>query len=635
MPVRTLPLALVILFVLLPQGAAAATGSRIIVKRDAGLSAAERADIRADADVRFVESLELPRTELVAVAAGDVKDAVRDLNRDPDVEYAQIDHRRQASYTLRRELWALHNTAQEVFPGVPSSSGLLDADIDAPAAWDQQAAGVDVTGTGQIVAVVDTGIWSGHPDLQGRIAEERDFVGPGPEKLTAPDGDGHGTHVSGTIAALRDNSLGFAGVAPGSQIMALKALADNGGGSDSDIAEAFRYAGLNGAHVVNASLGGAAASPVLADAINMSPDTLFVVAAGNDGTDNDVAPQYPCNLDDELNQDNVLCVGASTNRDRRAGFSNYGDVNVDLFAPGDSIASTFSPHDGQNFQYAFMSGTSMAAPHVAATAALMLQAAPPGFSAADVKDALLQSVDVKSAFQGLSVSGGRLNAAVAVARALGSGAAPADGDGDGAADVVDDCPAEPAQGLPNGCPNPDSDGDTRLDTQDNCREDPNQPQTDADGDGLGDVCDPTPTGPGTGGGGNPAPPTTPPAPLPLNSDGDGFLDASDACPYEGAFTANGCPVPSLTGLSGKVKKRGTRRYVVVRASTTRAATVRLLVQRKAGRRWVKVKKRTLATRGNRIALTVNWLRRGRHRVVAAVYSSAGAGPPATRYFTVR
>jgi hypothetical protein len=94
-------------------------------------------------------------------------------------------------------------------------------------------------------------------------------------------------------------------------------------------------------------------------------------------------------------------------------------------------------------------------------------------------------------------------------------------------------------------------------------------------------------------------------------------------------------VPAVTGLSAKVKKRGTRRYVVLRASTTRAATVRILVQRKAGRRWVKVKKRTLGTRGNRVTLTVSWLKRGRHRVIVAVSSSAGNGTSATRYFTVR
>jgi hypothetical protein len=126
-----------------------------------------------------------------------------------------------------------------------------------------------------------------------------------------------------------------------------------------------------------------------------------------------------------------------------------------------------------------------------------------------------------------------------------------------------------------------------------------------------------------------------PVPAPPNGDGDGFIDAQDACPFEAAFTANGCPVPALTALSGKVKKRGTRRWVIVRASTTRAATLRILVQRKVGRRWVKVKRRNLATIGNRVTLKVTRLRRGRHRVVVAVYSNAGTGTPATRYFTVR
>ncbi len=91
----------------------------------------------------------------------------------------------------------------------------------------------------------------------------------------------------------------------------------------------------------------------------------------------------------------------------------------------------------------------------------------------------------------------------------------------------------------------------------------------------------------------------------------------------------------MTALSGKVTKRGSRRYVTVRASTTRAAVVRILVQRKRGSKWVKVKKRTLATSANRVKLTVSRLRRGRHRIKVAVYSNAGSGTSATRYFRVR
>jgi hypothetical protein len=170
---------------------------------------------------------------------------------------------------------------------------------------------------------------------------------------------------------------------------------------------------------------------------------------------------------------------------------------------------------------------------------------------------------------------------------------------------------------------------------------------DPDGDGLGGSCDLTPRGSDADGDGKPLlddacpavygtlPNGCQPLPPPPNGDGDALADAADACPTEGAQTRNGCPLPALTGLSQKVAKRGSRRYVTVRASTTRAAVVRILVQRKKGRKWVKVKKRTLATRGNRIAIKVSRLKRGRHRIVVAVYSDAGSGTSATRYFRVR
>jgi Subtilase family/Thrombospondin type 3 repeat len=646
-PVRTLPLALVLLLVLLPQGAAAATGSRIIVKRDAGLSAAERADIRADADVRLVRSLSLPRTEVVVAAPGDTRDALRDLNRDRDVVYAELDHRRRAFAPdqFMRYLWAFENEGQFIHgplsDGTPAlPGGTVDADSDVLEAWGL----LTDPGNGQTVAVVDSGIDAAHEDLLGRVGDQVNFIDEDPPG--AADGNGHGTHVSGTIAATRDNGAGIAGVAPNATIMALRALDDDGGGYDSDIAEAFAHAGGEAVRVVNASLGGPGGGATLRAAIADYPNTLFVVAAGNGGADdvgdsNDVSPQYPCNVPEP----NVLCVGASTYDDARGSFSNYGAFTVDVFAPGEGILSTFpgpsTPPNNDN--YAWADGTSMASPLVAGAAALVLQA-DPSLSAVDVKEILLSSVDAKDAFSGRSVSGGRLNVEHAVGLAQ-NGTVLVDDDGDGFANFADACRMTAASGSADGCP--DADEDAVPDHLDNCPTayNPNQRNSDGradggdacdsdfDNDGVADGVDGCPATPAGTANGCPAPAPAP-APSP-NADGDGFLDASDACPYEGAFTLNGCPVPALTALSGKVRKRGSLRYVVLRASTTRAATVRMLVQRKAGRRWVKVKKRTLATSGNRIKLTVSRLKRGRHRVVVAVYSSAGKGTSATRYFTVR
>ena len=626
--IRTLPLALVLL-VLLPQAVAADTSTRIIVQREPGLSAAERADIRNDADVRLVRSLSLPNTEVVTAGRGAVDEALRELRGDRDVAYAEIDHRRRgfAPDPFMRHLWGLENTGQAFLPYY--GAGVNDADSDVVPAWGR----LTNPGDEQIVAVVDTGIDAAHEDLIGRVGVQRNFVGTnGPG---APDGDGHGTHVSGTIAARRENGDGIAGVAPNATIMALRALDDEGSGFDSDIAEAFDYAGDNDVRVVNASLGGSGDGMTLRTVIAAHPDTLFVVAAGNGGSDhvgdnNDAAPQYPCNVAEP----NVLCVGASTNQDQRAAFSNYGAFTVDLFAPGQAILSTFA--GGSHDEYAFSDGTSMASPHVAAAAALVMQAEP-DLSAGDVKEILLASVDAKTAFGGRSVSGGRLNVERAVRYAQVDQPL-ADDDGDGIANAADACRMTAASGSADGCP--DADEDAIPNHLDNCPTVFNPGQANGDGraDG-GDACDTDFDNDGRANGADSCPTvyalTADGCPPPPNGDGDAFADAADACPTESANTRNGCPLPALTGLSQKVTKRGSRRSVTVRARTTRAAVVRILVQRKQGRKWVKIKKRTLATRANRVALTVNRLRRGRHRVVVAVYSNAGSGTPATRYFRVR
>jgi subtilisin family serine protease len=619
---RALPLALLTLLALLPQGAAAETTTRIIVKREAGLSAAERADIRADADVRYVESLPLPRTELVAAAPGDVGDALDILNADPGVTYAELDRPIKALatndpyYTL---LWGIENTGR-FFGG---QAGTPDADLDVPEAW------TDSTGADTTVAVVDTGVDESHPDLAPNLGPGWDFV----ERDGTPndeDSDSHGTHVTGTIAAVGDNGQGTVGVAPDATIMPLRVLDADGEGTVSDAIRAYNFAAADGVKVVNASLGGDAYVQAEYDAIARNDDTLFVVAAGNSGMNNDVPAQaeYPC----AYNLPNILCVGASTHTDARASFSNYGGATVDLFAPGYRIYST------KVGGYGWLNGTSMATPHVSAVVALVL-AADPTLTPAEVKALIMQSGDYKSAFAGVSVSGRRANAMRAVDTALAGGPRP-DRDGDGFIDTADACPSTAGSALSNGCP--DSDRDGVADAADNCPTVANSGQQNSDGraDG-GDVCDRDRDNDGR--------PDTSDAcptvyavtangclpPPPPNRDRDGRIDAIDACPTEYALTKDGCPLAALTGLSTKPRKRGVRRSVVVKASTSRAAKVRILLQRKKGRKWVKVKRRTLASKGNRVQLTVKRLKRGRHRIVVAVYSNAGLGGSATRYFKVR
>jgi subtilisin family serine protease len=412
---RLLTLALLLL-ALLP--ATAAASARIIVKRDAGLTAHERADIRADAGVRLVETLSVPRTEVVAASAGQADKALRELNADPDVVYAEPDRRRRtaamdAHWTF---LWGIQKIA-------------------ADDTWQLQ----DATGAGQVVAVVDSGIDPAHPDLATQVHSARNFVDA--DGTDASDGDGHGTHVAGTIAASYDNGEGIAGVAPGARVMALRALDDEGSGYDSDIAEAFEWAGDNGVRVVNASLGGEGASQTLRDAIHGAPNTLFVVAAANDGSDNDTTPIYPCNTPEP----NVLCVGATGNDDAVASFSNFGAHSVDVFAPGVSILSTVP-----GASYGSWHGTSMATPHVSAVAALVLEAVPV-LTAEQLKQILLESADADDRYDALSVSGARINALEAVRLALAGTSLP-DADGDGWSDAADACPAANAPGTHDGCP---------------------------------------------------------------------------------------------------------------------------------------------------------------------------------------
>jgi len=407
-----------------PLPAAPADTGDLIVRYAPGADAAQRADARRDAGVQRDESLPLARAEVVEPVAGvPVEEAVRRLEEDPAVQYAEPDVVRRASLTpddrYFRAQWGLDNTGQ----AVGGASGTPDADVDAPEAWDRTTGADGVT-----VAIVDSGIDLDHPDLapnlwqnpgeagaaasngadddgNGFVDDARgwDFAAT-PDDATPQDGDGHGTHVSGTAAARGGDGIGVTGVAWRARIVPVRALGDDGSGTASDVLRAYDYARRAGARVVNASLGGSSPSRAERDAIAAAPDVLFVVAAGNDGADNDVLPAYPCNLD----LPNVICVAASDRSDGLADFSNRGASTVDLGAPGVAIASTWLGGD-----WVLLDGTSMATPHVAGAAALLL-ARRPGATVADLRGALLGSVDQRPGLAGRTVTGGRLNVAAAL-----------------------------------------------------------------------------------------------------------------------------------------------------------------------------------------------------------------------------
>ena len=283
------------------------------------------------------------------------------------------------------------------------------------------------------VAVIDTGVDFGHPDLapQQWINTGENCGSTDPTIVCAQrtdgsdnDGDGyvddyrgwdfvngdnnpfddnnHGTHVAGTIGAVGNNGVGVAGINWAVKIMALKFLSGAGSGSTADAVDAIDYAADHGASVMNNSWGGGGYEQSLRDAIAYahSKGSLFVAAAGNDGVDTDASPFYPSGYDNP----NLVSVAATDNKDNLASFSNWGKATVDLGAPGVDIYST---KPGNSYQY--FSGTSMATPHVAGTAAL-IKARFPTATDLGIKALLLRSVDPKSALNGKTTSNGRLNA---------------------------------------------------------------------------------------------------------------------------------------------------------------------------------------------------------------------------------
>ncbi|WP_127533027.1 S8 family peptidase [Paenibacillus kobensis] len=225
-----------------------------------------------------------------------------------------------------------------------------------------------------IVAVLDTGVQGDHPDLKGKLVRGTNIVTEG----DYPEDDvGHGTHVSGIIAASVNNGEGVAGLSWYNKIMPVKVLDSSGAGSTYSVAQGVIWATDHGAKVINMSLGNYAQADFLHDAVKYAfdHDVVLVAASGNDNTER---PGYPAAYPE------VFAVGATDQHSKRAAFSNYGDY-VDVAAPGDAIASTYPGN-----QYAALSGTSMASPHVAALAAL-IRSVNPELKNTEVMDIMRQT----------------------------------------------------------------------------------------------------------------------------------------------------------------------------------------------------------------------------------------------------
>ena len=299
-------------------------------------------------------------------------------------------------------------------------------DIGAEEAWSLYDGGSrDV-----VVALVDTGIDYTHEDLAGRIWINQDEIPgngidddgngyiddvygwnfySGTNDVYAGTEDTHGTHGAGTIAANAGNGVGIAGIVQSDhvKVMAVKALGgSDGSGTTASIIQAIQYAEANGAQICNLSLGSSQNDPALYRIIAES-SMLFVVAAGNDGTDLETSPSYPASYD----LDNLISVANIRYDGELDPTSSYGAASVDLAAPGSYILST-TPGG----TYSYMTGTSMAAPMVSAAAA-MVYSAFPNATLADVKDILLASVQKLDSLSDRTATGGMLDLGAAMAYA--------------------------------------------------------------------------------------------------------------------------------------------------------------------------------------------------------------------------
>jgi subtilisin family serine protease len=355
----------------------------------------------------------------------DVLDAIESLQSHKykdEIEYVEPNGYRYTndiatipSDSYRGELWAMHNIGQ--------TGGAADADIDALESWQVY----NDAGT-IVVAILDSGIDYNHEDLKDNIWEN-----PGEKGLDAQNRDkrtngvdddgngyvddwrgwdfvnndndpmddyGHGTHIAGTIGAVGNNGLGVAGVCWKVQLMALKFLNSGGSGTVENQVKAIEYAKWFNVPITSNSYGGTRKFNTEQNAIQ-SFGALFVCAAGNSGS---TTKWYPAGY--TLN--NILSVAATGPSDELASWSNYGSDWVDVGAPGVDILSSV-PNNG----YEFLNGTSMATPHVTGAAALVLKKNS-SFTAVQVKNQIMNTVEAKSSLSGKTVTGGRLNVRAAL-----------------------------------------------------------------------------------------------------------------------------------------------------------------------------------------------------------------------------
>ena len=389
----------------------------LIVKLNPTASPSQIADLQAAMGVTQVKTAPLSGVEIWNVPSGTVLQTISAYSNDSRIQYIELDQiitlpnlpttsptQVNSGTTTPQtitpndpdfsKLWGLNNTGQ--------TGGKPDADIDAPEAL------ALVTGTQKkAVGVIDSGIDYNHPDLAanmwinpGEIAgngiddDDNDLIDDiygwdfANNDNDPMDDNEHGTHVAGTIGAVGNNSLGVIGVNPNNvSLAALKFLDASGSGSTSNAILALDYATANGILITNNSWGGLLPirSKGLEDAIKAVEENggVFVAAAGNSSVNTDLLPSYPASYPNP----SIISVAATDDNDILAYYSNYGKKTVDIAAPGSEIFSTLPGN-----QYGYLSGTSMASPHVAGAVALVW-AQNPTLTGQEVKNRVLGSAD--------------------------------------------------------------------------------------------------------------------------------------------------------------------------------------------------------------------------------------------------
>lgn len=380
----------------------------LLIRFSPSLSSSDIQDLLEEHSLYEIKSFQDGKIRHVEDYSGrTVPDSLALLKKTPGVFFVEPNLKIQVASTPNDpyfdSLWGMKSQSQ---------AGI---NIDVLDVWDEITDASSV-----IVAIIDTGIDYNHEDLA-----ENMWTNPGEIPGNGLDddangyiddvhgydfvnGDGdpiddhyHGTHCAGTVGAIGNNGIGVVGVAWNVQIMAVKFLSSSGSGYLSDAIDSIEYAVDNGAKILSNSWGGGGFYTALSNMITYADNhgAIFVVAAGNSGMDIDSYPQYPASYA----QANIISVASTTSSQNRSYFSNFGANSVDIGAPGSSILSTY-PGDS----YTYLSGTSMATPHVSGAAAL-LWAQYPNLTHRQVINHLLAGAEPTSAMNGITTTGGVLN----------------------------------------------------------------------------------------------------------------------------------------------------------------------------------------------------------------------------------